>query len=222
MSIDGGDGYCDAQDPLDCVYPESYGDKAGYLILPESSLEETRRRIQASHWDVPSAVGLHIGGSIQGNYVIEGGGLLELSSLFNWRTGVVSILKTGGNFIYIGTPSGLQGSIYVGTTSVSGLSDDTLLEGPDRFGSIGGSVDAMLGIGRSESKSWSVVDDGNPLLSPRFIDRVSNREITTRQSDATASINLVPNAIDFGVSGGVTRTNLIWSYKLPIWPSYEE
>jgi RHS repeat-associated protein len=156
-------------------------------------------------WDnVPSAVGWKlIGISGQAGVCLEGAVTpVEVTFVFNWRTGQFSVVYSVSGNYYIGTPTGASYAFSGGPVAIYGLSNNQDLSGWDAFGgvSIGADAFAVAGGEMTGSRSMNTGD----LNDGWYIDPQSGRTIDTQQLSLTIGQNLAVNALDVGFNWGLS------------------
>ncbi|WP_345322803.1 hypothetical protein [Candidatus Villigracilis proximus] len=89
--------------------------------------------------------GVHVGASGQGGVLGEFGAYGQLDFIIDWKTGTLYKLFTFGLFEAGGTPNGLEGEFYGGTTNVHGI---PLYGSEDISGPLAGkNIDAAVSAG---------------------------------------------------------------------------
>jgi len=158
--------------------------------------------------------GIHIGYSGQAGFGFEGGVYDQWDFLVDWKEGNLYIVQTVGYFGYRGTPTGLEGDVYIGTSNVNGIPGDVenitnYLEGSqfDVSGSI--NVDAGLFAGGNKGLSVALDESGNPVYSP------GAGYMYTTKSSLVFGGNAVPNAVDINVQWGASESFVMKVIPLP-------
>ena len=172
-------------------------------------------------WDnIPSAFGIHFGVSGQVDTGIGVGYTpSEIQVIFNWRTGQLSIFYSAEAFGYVGTPNLFGGNVYGGYTTVKGLSDNQIFEGPSLFGGLTTSLDGVAKGGGSLISGMALVNEQSMELPPEiFIDPGSGRPIEYHQVSLTLGGNLIPNAVDGGLMVGNAYSIELISESISFWP----
>jgi hypothetical protein len=139
----------------------------------------------------------------------------------DWKTGTFYPVITVGVFNAGGTPNGLQGEIYGGTTAIHGIppygKEDLTdyLEGNniDAAISIGGDSAAKIsgtaGLSVDLTSDAHLVYTGNGLLGYQY----------TIEKSIEYGGNAVPNGIDVSVEGGGSSSWMIREpYQISWWP----
>jgi hypothetical protein len=178
-----------------------------------SSLDEA---VDGLIWKtIPSATGSHVSGSLQTGLLVEYGPTVEVSSVFNWRSGEYSLALSMGMHGYAGTPGMLGVELSTGPTFIYGLSKNKYLAGGLAYGGITAKVDAMMTAGLEVTAGKGLDENGG-----LFIDPVSNIPITVIEPGASFGGNIMTNAVDAGVFGGLQVTDPAWlvTLKMPWWP----
>jgi hypothetical protein len=206
----------DSDGDAQCNDPEHCLDASGQLKKPTNSMLEVINEIL---WEsVPSAIGINIGASGQAGAMIEPGIVPgELTALFNWRSGELSVLTSYEAFLYLGTPSVFGGNVYAGWTEVYGASANRFLQGPSVYGGITASADEFAKFGVS-AIGGRAVNSGIEMPPQWFIDPKSGHPIEYHQLDITFGGNLGSNGIDAGGFGGGAYTKIRRTYAIPGWP----
>jgi hypothetical protein len=173
--------------------------------VPEGSLDPLVWKV------VPSAFGAHFGVSAQGGFIGEAGTSTEWEILYNWRSNEFSTFKTTTvrPSIYMGTPQGIGVGIHLGTSSVTGLSENKYYGGYGRSTSVSGSIDGFGNFGVQKTSSVGLVTETDGLgdfFSPIAFDPNSGIPITANKTSVTFGLNAIPNALDVGMTNSYTHT----------------
>lgn len=158
--------------------------------------------------------GIHVGYSWQTGLTVERGFYTQYDFLIDWKAGNLYITHTVGDFYYVGTPTGVDGSLYVGTSNVHGMPSDasdisTFLAGPQRDGSISVNVDAGLMVGAEKGISVDVDDRGDAVYIPG-----AGYMYTTENSFQFGG-NEIPNVFDTNIEWGSSDTDVL--QVIPLW-----
>lgn len=168
----------------------------------------------------PSAVGGHIGITVQGGSGAEVGITpIELLVLLNLHSGEVSIFMSYEGYGYLGTPNFMGSSVYFGSTSVYGLSQNENYAGPSVFAGLVASIDTFLQGGLSLI-GGSAIDANNSADIPFkfFIDEGSGRTIEYHQVSLVFGGNVGANGVDLGGVAGAGSAKLLANIDIPFWP----
>jgi len=178
-------------------------------------------------WDnVPSALGYY--GSINGSLgcIFEGELSAQVSLLFNWRSGELSLLYGPGAGAFLGTPRGGSVTLGGGTILTYGAHRNELLKGINAYGGGTLGVDAFVeasleaqgsvGLTYQDINNSGTYDAGDKAAL--VVDPVSGQHIVSLQAGVSAGANATPNGVEAGGRGGLSSTsgfNIIsgWSWK---------
>lgn len=158
--------------------------------------------------------GIHIGTSGQGGFVIEGGVYGQVDILMDWAKGDMYVVGTTGGFASVGTPEGLNGEGYIGTSVVHGIPRDVedisdYLKGHQIDISIPIELDGGVKVGIQKSLSVNIDDNGSIVV----IDWISGPVYTWRDSIVLGA-NAIPNGVDAGLQWGPSESFVIAKYSL--------
>jgi hypothetical protein len=184
-------------------------------------------------WDnVPSVIGVDAGVQLYFGFILEGEVYpVEFATVFNWRSGEISLIDSPGAGLYLGTPRLFGVAAYGGLLGIKGASQNKFLQGWSTYCGATASAEAFLGIGVSSTEGQAITLDaasGDPVTvmghqvefpAPmyQFIDPGSGRPITMRQDNLVVSFNAIPNTVDVGGVAGLNYT-VLQTFRLPWWP----
>jgi len=157
--------------------------------------------------------GVHWGYSVQAGLVVEKGFYLQYDYLIDWKTGTLYIVKTVGQFTYIGSPTGLDGAGYLGTTNMYGIPNDVddisgFLAGPQKDYSGELSLDAGLLVGAERGLSIDLNPDGTQVYTP------GAGYMYSTQSSALFAGDAVPNLWNGSVQWGTSESYIVGTIDL--------
>jgi len=158
--------------------------------------------------------GIHVGYSGQSGYGLEGGGYDQWDFLIDWKEGNLYVVQTVGAFSYLGTPTGMLGKIYAGTSVVHGVPGDVsdisgLLAGSQFDASAEIGLDAFAEVGFGKGFSVALDSEGNPYYT------LGAGYMYTTANSLGFGPNAVPNAIELGGQLGGSESFIMW--VIPLW-----
>jgi RHS repeat-associated protein len=165
--------------------------------------------------------GSHFGVSLEGGFLKGNGVYFQFDLIMDWRMGTLYKMGTFGLFSTGGTPDGLSGEIYGGTTNVHGIpfygEEDIsrYLKGKNIDAAISAGGDALVkgnmtkGLSMDVDESFKPVHTNAGLLGYQY----------SIENSLEIGINSVPNGLDLGVEGGGSDSWIIGNpYQIPWWP----
>ena len=160
--------------------------------------------------------GIHIGYAGQAGYGYENGVYDQWDFLVDWKEGNLYVVQTVGHFHYLGSPTGLIGQVYAGTSNVYGIPGDVedisdLLAGPQVDLSIEAGLDGAAEL--SAVKGLSIDIDpatGDPYYTP------GAGFMYTTENSMEFGLNEIPNVIEVGGQYGHSESFTMWT--IPLWP----
>ena len=160
--------------------------------------------------------GIHVGYSGQAGYGLEGGVYDQWDFLVDWKEGNLYVVQTVGSFGYLGTPTGMLGEVYIGTSNIHGVPGDVedisdLLAGPQVDASIEAGLDGFAEIGVVKGLSVDI----DPATSDPYYSPGAGFMYTTENS-IEFGLNEIPNAIEVGGQYGHSESFTMWT--IPLWP----
>ena len=158
--------------------------------------------------------GAHVGYSGQTGYGLEGGAYDQWDFLIDWKEGNLYVVQTVGAFGYGGTPTGMIGEIYVGTTVVHAVPGDVgdisnLLAGPQFDASAEIGLDGFAEVGYVKGTSVDLDTEGNPYYT------LGAGYMYTTENSLEFGLNAIPNAIEIGGQLGGSESFIMW--VIPLW-----
>ena len=114
--------------------------------------------------------GIHVGYSGQAGPGLEGGVYHQWDALVDWKEGNLYVVKTVGTFVYLGSPTGIEGDVYVGTSNVHGIPSDVkdisgFLKGPQFDASASVNADVGLFAGGGKGVNVDLDENGKPIYT---------------------------------------------------------
>lgn len=158
--------------------------------------------------------GVHVGYSGQAGYGLEGGVYDQWDFLIDWKEGNLYVVQTVGAFGYGGTPTGMIGEIYAGTSVVHGVPGDVsdisgLLAGPQFDASAEIGLDGFAEVGYVKGLSVDLDSEGNPYYT------LGAGYMYTTENSLEFGLNAIPNAIELGGQLGGSESFIMW--VIPLW-----
>ncbi|MBL1173426.1 MAG: hypothetical protein D8M55_13405 [Chloroflexi bacterium] len=144
----------------------------------------------------------------------KGGGYDQWDFLIDWKEGNLYVVQTVGAFSYLGTPTGMLGKIYAGTSVVHGVPGDVsdisgLLAGSQFDASAEIGLDAFAEVGFGKGFSVALDSEGNPYYT------LGAGYMYTTANSLGFGPNAVPNAIELGGQLGGSESFIMW--VIPLW-----
>jgi hypothetical protein len=166
-------------------------------------------------WDtMPTTISYNIGYSFQSGAILEGGYSGEINLALNIYSNQFSIAHTKGPYAYIGTPSLLSISGYIGSTYYKNLSNNDYLEGDSDYGGFTLAADILGKVGISGAIGRVVDSTNGSSIRKSFIDPVFNRPVYFGQTNVSFGVNAFANSIDGGLMYGQTKTRISNTWNL--------
>jgi len=158
--------------------------------------------------------GIHVGYSAQAGFAVEPGAYDQWDFLVDWKEGNLYAVQTVGAFCYGGTPTGMMGEVYIGTSVVHGIPSDiedisTLLAGPQFDASAEIGLDAIGELSFVKGASIDLDSEGNPYHT------LGAGYMYTTENSIEFGLNEIPNASEFGGQLGRSESFIMWA--IPLW-----
>ena len=166
-------------------------------------------------------VGLHIGISGNIGIAVEDYAYIQGDILFDYSSGAFYGMGTAGSGGYLGTPNGLGGQLYAGTTEVHGIPGNaTSGEVQDLLG--GENVDAAIEVGADAgvdvSGSAGLSLDVNPATGG--FQETSAGQMYAIERSGSIGLAPIPTILNVGIEGGRSYSNASFLYQIPWWPAF--
>ena len=164
--------------------------------------------------------GIHFGFSVITDMALGAYKYAQTDYLFDWKSGTFYKTETSGSGYYTGTPNGISGEGYVGTSNVQGIPSSAtpkqvndLLAGEniDIAGDLGldlGGFDGTAGSGYSIDLE---PDTGTPQIS-------AAGPLVTTERKIGAGLSIIPLPVSGGLQWGRSQTTSTILYQISWWP----
>ena len=144
-------------------------------------------------------------------WIVEPGVYGQQDYVVDWRKGDIYVVRTIGGSVNLGSPTGMEGTAYFGTTNVKGIPANSTYEdmvaylsGPQIDASVSANLDAGLlaGVEKGVSVDWNTKTN-SPVYTPHV------GYMYTVENSIQIGGNAVPNGFDFNFEGGASESFVV-------------
>ena len=165
--------------------------------------------------------GFHIGLSGNLGIVFEDYGYVQGDLLFDRSTGKFYWMSTYGGGHYIGTPNGVSGDVYFGTSSVYGI---PLYAPQDQVAELlgGDNIDVAVEVGLDAAVEVAGTIGASLDLNPNTGDYqyTAAGQMFTVEKSVIFGGGAIPTSLDAGVEFGKSHSEAGFLYEIPWWPDF--
>ena len=213
-------GYGEAQKQLDLEkeYKQSDDPCFGTADLISDICKSGKESMRNRKDPARPITGIHFGALGQAGFAYEGYTYTQSDYLFDWHSGTFYETITNGSGVSVGTPNGLAGELYTGSTHVYNIPAGAttnevikLLSGPNVDMEVAIAFDAEVEVGGSAGFSLDV----DP--STGGFQYTSSGQMYATERSFEVGAGLVPTALDVGGQIGISNTSARILYQLPWW-----